>query len=202
MDLTAQIALAAGLAWGSGLRLYAVLFLTGLLQRFGYVTLPGELGLLSHDWVLAASGFMLFGEFLADKVPAFDSLWDAAHTFIRIPGGTLLAWGVFADHGAAAQLAAAIMGGAIVSGTHFGKAGARVAINHSPEPFSNWGASFGEEGLLLAGLWLAIAHPLVFLVLLLVFLLLIAWLLPKLWRLLRETLRRLRAMVSRPAAEG
>jgi hypothetical protein len=199
MDLVPQIALAAGLAWGSGLRLYAVLFLAGMAQRLGWVELPGQLGLLQHDWVLWASGAMLLGEFLADKVPAFDSLWDAVQTFVRIPGGTLLAWGVFADQGPAAQFAAAILGGTIVSGTHLTKAGSRVLINHSPEPFSNWGASLGEDGLLLAGLWLAIAYPWLFLALLLLFLLLVAWLLPKLWRLLRGTWRRLAAREAPPA---
>jgi hypothetical protein len=200
MDLTAQIALAAGLAWGSGLRLYAVLFLCGLLQRFGYLELPGQLGLLAHDGVLWVTGALLIGEFLADKVPAFDSLWDGLQTFVRIPGGTLLAWGVFADHGAAAQLAAAIMGGSIVSGTHLTKAGTRALINHSPEPFSNWTASFGEDGLLLFGLWLAIAYPWLFLALLLLFMALAVWLLPKMWRLLRATLRRLSRRGQQPSA--
>jgi hypothetical protein len=185
MDLVSQISLAAGLAWGSGLRLYAVLFVCGMLQRHGYVELPGQLELLAHPWVLGATALMLVGEFLADKVPAFDSLWDAVQTFVRIPGGVLLAWGVFAEHGAAAQLAAAVIGGTIVSGTHLSKAGSRALINHSPEPLSNWTASFSEDGLLLLGLWLAIAYPWLFLALLLVFLLVVAWLLPKLWRLMR-----------------
>lgn len=191
MDLIAQIALAAGLAWGSGIRLYAVLFVFGGLQRLGYVHLPGDLSLLAHDWVLIASGVMLVGEFVADKVPAFDSLWDALQTFVRIPGGMALAWGALGDQGPAAQWVAAIVGGAITSGTHLTKAGTRAVINHSPEPFSNWLASFAEEGVLLGGLWLVWAHPLVFLALLVVFLLIAAWLLPKLWRALRWTVRKL-----------
>ena len=192
MDLLTQSALAAGLAWGSGLRLYAVLFLCGSLQRLGYVQLPGELTLLAHDWVLVASGVMLVGEFIADKVPAFDSAWDALHTFIRIPGGMLLAWGAFAEQGPAAQLAAGIVGGAITSSAHFTKAGTRALINHSPEPFSNWFASFSEEGLLLMGLWLAFQHPVLFLLLLVLFVLLMLWLLPRLWRALRWSYRQLR----------
>lgn len=191
MDLIAQIALAAGLAWGSGIRLYAVLFICGGLQRLGYVHLPGDLNLLAHDWVLIASGVMLAGEFIADKVPAFDSVWDAIQTFVRIPGGMALAWGTFGDQGPAAQLVAAIIGGAITSGTHLTKAGTRAVINHSPEPFSNWIASFTEDGLLLGGLWLVWAHPWVFLALLAVFALIAIWLLPKLWRALRWTVRKL-----------
>jgi hypothetical protein len=199
MDLIAQISLAAGLAWGSGLRLYAVLFLAGVLQRYGYLELPGQLELLANPWVISASGLMLVGEFFADKVPLVDSAWDALQTFVRIPGGILLAWGVFADQGPALQLAAAVLGGTIVSGTHLGKSGSRALINHSPEPFSNAGASFAEDGLLLLGLWLAISHPWLFLALLLLFMLLIAWLLPKLWRLMRETWRRLRPAAKEPA---
>ncbi len=196
MDLATELTLAAGLAWGSGLRLYAVVFIAGLTQRLGWVALPGDLAMLSQDAVLWASGAMLVGEFLADKVPAFDSLWDALHTFIRIPGGAALAFAALGDHGPAAQLAAGLIGGSISSGTHLAKAATRAAINHSPEPFSNWTASFTEDGLLLLGAWLAWQHPWVFLGLLLVFLLLVAWLLPKLWRLLRESLRRLSRLFS------
>ncbi|MCR6701573.1 MAG: DUF4126 domain-containing protein [Dokdonella sp.] len=164
----------------------------GLLGRFEYLTLPDSLQVLEHDWVLGASGLMLVGEFLADKVPAFDSLWDALHTFVRIPAGAFLAWGAMGDAGPAAQIAAALLGGVVTSGTHLFKSGGRAAINTSPEPFSNWGASLGEDGLVLGGLYLAIAHPVVFLVLLLMFLVLVAWLVPKLWRFVGRVLRRLR----------
>ena len=170
MENLQQIALSAGLAWASGIRLYAALFIVGLLGRLGYIHLPEHLLLLQHTWVLGASGIMLVVEFLADKVPAFDSLWDAIHTFIRVPAGVLLAWGAMGDAPPAAQLAAAILGGAITSGTHFAKTGTRAAINTSPEPFSNWTASFSEDGILLAGLWLMFQHPAVFLVLLVLFL--------------------------------
>lgn len=197
MDLITTFVLAAGLAWASGIRLYAAVFLAGMLQRFGYVTLPGDLAYLSHDWVLYASGGMLLGEFLADKVPAFDSVWDGLHTFIRIPGGTALAIAALGDQGPAAQMAAGLIGGTIVTGTHLTKAGTRAAINHSPEPFSNWFASFSEDGLVLAGLWLAWQHPWLFVAMLLVFMLIVIWLLPKLWRLLRESLRALGRVLSR-----
>ena len=185
MDLLSQTALALGLAWASGIRLYAAVFIAGGLHRLGAVALPPGLAVLSHDWVLIASFVMLVGEFVADKIPAFDTLWDALHTFVRIPAGTLLAWGAFSDQSPAAQVVVGLAGGALVTGTHLTKAAGRALINHSPEPFSNWVASFTEEFVVLAGLWLLHAHPLAFLALLGLFVLLVIWLLPKLWRGLR-----------------
>jgi hypothetical protein len=191
MESLSQLALAGGLAWASGIRLYATILVVGLLGRYGYLDLPESLEPVQHTWVLSAAGVMAVGEFLADKIPAFDSLWDALHTFIRIPAGAFLAWGAMGDATPAAQLAAAIVGGMITSGTHFAKSGSRAAINASPEPFSNWTASAGEDGLVLGGLWIAIAHPAVFLVLLALFLLLVAWLLPKLLRFIMRMMRRI-----------
>lgn len=198
MDLYAEFALAAGLAWGSGLRLYAVVFLAGIVQRMGWVSLPGDLSLLAGDGLLWLSGALFVGEFVADKVPAFDSLWDALHTFIRIPGGMALAWATLEAEGPAMQMAAALLGAGITGGTHLAKSGARAAINHSPEPFSNWTASFTEDGLVLAGVWLAWQHPWVFGLLLLLFMLVVVWLLPRLWRVLRGSLRLLTRLWQRP----
>ncbi|MCQ4165907.1 DUF4126 domain-containing protein [Tahibacter harae] len=192
MDLLQSIALATGLAWASGIRLYAAVFLIGLLGRYEVVTLPSGLSLLQDDWVLWVSGILMAGEFLADKLPAFDSVWDAAHTFVRIPAGMLLSWGVFHEATPAVQLAAALLGGAITSGTHLTKAGTRALINTSPEPFSNWGASVSEDVAVVGGLYLVWAHPWVFLGLFGVFALVMIWLLPKLWRVLRKVWRRLR----------
>ena len=190
MESVSQLALAGGLAWASGIRLYATLFIIGLLGRLDYLHLPQQLLVLQHTWVLMASGLMVLGEFLADKVPGFDSIWDAIHTFIRIPAGAFLAWGAMGDSTPAAQMAAAILGGLITGGTHFAKSGGRAAINTSPEPLSNWTASLGEDGLVLGGLFLAITHPLVFLVLLVLFLALVAWLVPKMFRFLMRIFRR------------
>jgi len=159
-----EIALAAALAWGSGLRVYATLFLIGLAGSLSWVDLPPQLRVLESPLVLAASGFMTFVEFFADKLPWVDSLWDFVHTFIRIPAGAVLAAGVFGDSGAGVALAAAIVGGAITGGAHLSKAGGRAAINASPEPFSNWAASLAEDAAVPAGLWLAFAHPAAFLV--------------------------------------
>ena len=146
MDLVQTIAIGSGLAWASGLRLYAVMFCAGLLARFGYVTLPGELSVLTHPMVVGASGLLFFVEFFADKIPGLDSLWDAVHTFIRIPAGAVMAaasLGTGADP--AWLVAAGLMGGTLAGTSHFAKAGSRALINTSPEPFSNWAASFGED---------------------------------------------------------
>jgi hypothetical protein len=166
MPSLAEIALASALAWGAGIRVYAVLFLCGLASRLGWIELPGSLSVLSHPLVIGASGFMLAVEFFADKLPWLDSAWDAVHTFIRIPAGAALAAMAFGGDPGAVTAAAAILGGAVAAGTHFTKAGARGAINLSPEPFSNWLASFSEDALVPAGLWLAIVKPVVFLALL------------------------------------
>lgn len=191
MESLSQLALAGGLAWASGIRLYATILIVGLLGRYGYLHLPDHLLVLQHTWVLVAAGVMTAGEFLADKIPGFDSLWDALHTFIRIPAGAFLAWGALGDSTPAAQMAAAIVGGLITGGTHLAKSGGRAAINTSPEPFTNWTASAGEDGLVLGGLFLAIQHPLVFLIALVLFLGLVAWLVPKLLRFIARVVRRL-----------
>jgi hypothetical protein len=151
MDLVQTIALSAGLAWASGLRLYLVVFLAGVLSYFGYLQLPATLAVLQHPLVMAAAGTMALAELVADKIPAFDSLWDSFQTFIRIPAGALLAAFAMGEVDPAWAVAAGLVGGTITAGTHFAKAGSRLAINASPEPFSNWLASFSEEGMVLGG---------------------------------------------------
>jgi hypothetical protein len=194
MNLLSNIALAGGLAWASGIRLYATLFIAGLLGRLGYVDLPSGLAVLSHNWVLIASGVLMLGEFLADKIPVFDSVWDSIQTFIRIPVGTLLAWGVFNHAPMDEQVAAALLGGAVVTGTHLAKSGGRALINTSPEPISNWTASAGEDVSLFGILYLMWQHPLVLLIALALFLVLLCWLLPKIARGLRMIVQRVRSM--------
>jgi hypothetical protein len=189
-DTWQLVALAAAVGWASGIRLYAVLFIVGGLGYLDVVELPGGLAALAHPWVLAASGFMFCIEFFADKIPGVDSLWDMVHTFIRIPAGAALAASVFGDSSAAAALAAAILGGSLAAGSHFAKAGSRALINTSPEPFSNWAASFGEELAVGTVLWLAFAHPIAALVVLGLLVLLMIWLIPKVWRFLRTLLEK------------
>ena len=182
MDIAATVALSAGLAWASGLRLYLVLFLAGLLARLGILHLPASLEMLQHPLVMGVAGTLALAEMVADKIPAFDSLWDGSQTFIRIPAGAVLAALALGDTDPAWMVAAGLLGGTITAGTHFAKAGGRLALNTSPEPFSNWLASLGEEGLVVGGFALLVAYPGVFLALLVVFLLGAAWLLNRVAR--------------------
>ena len=194
-ELIETLALASGLAWASGIRLYAVLFFAGALGRFGYVDLPGGLQWLGHPLMIAVSGLLCMLEFAADKVPGLDSLWDAVHTFIRIPAGALLAAATLGQQDAGVTLAAALSGGALASGAHFTKAASRALINTSPEPFSNVAASTTEDALVIGGLWVALFHPAAFLALLLVFVGIMLWLLPRLWRGLRKVCLRVSALL-------
>lgn len=196
MGIVESVALAAGLAWASGMRLYAVLFAAGLLSRLGYLHLPDTLQILQHAWVLGITGSLLVVEFLADKIPAVDSLWDGVQTFIRIPAGAVLAAFALGEADPALMLAAGLLGGTLTAGTHAAKAGSRALINTSPEPFSNLAASFGEEAAVASGLFLAFQYPALFLALLALFVVLLIWLLPKVFRGLRLVFGRL----FRPAA--
>ncbi len=191
VPLVQAVALAAGLAWASGLRLYLVLFLAGLLAHFGYLQLPDSLEVLKNPLVMGACAVMLLAEFVADKVPGFDSFWDTLQTFVRIPAGGVLAALSLGVSDPALMLAAGLIGGTITAGTALTKAGGRLAINTSPEPFTNWAASFGEEAAVLGGFWLMLQHPAIFLGLLVLFLLLLVWLMPKLWRFLRAMIARI-----------
>lgn len=197
MDTAQLIALAAVLGFASGIRLYAVLLVVGLVGYAGWVDLPAGLDVLSHPWVLAAAGLMFVIEFLADKVPAVDSLWDAVHTFIRIPAGAALAASVFGfgtaegPDSAAWAMVMAIVGGSLAATSHFTKAGTRAAVNTSPEPVSNLVASTAEDVLVGGLLALVLAYPLVALGIVLVLVAIALWLLPKLVRFIRRVFARL-----------
>lgn len=192
--ISQMLALSMGAAWASGLNLYATLFMLGYLANTGGAELLADLQILADPLVMAAAGLMFCVEFFADKIPGVDSAWDVLHTFIRIPAGALLAAGAVADVGAAPQLAAAIVGGALAAGTHATKAGARVLINTSPEPFSNWTASIAEDAAVISGVWLALHNPWLFLALLVLFVALAIWLLPRLWRGIVAVWNRLRRL--------
>lgn len=189
MDVASLAVFAAGLGWASGLRLYALVFVLGALGRWGGVLLPGGLEVLTQPWVLGVSGLLLLTEFFTDKFPWLDSLWDGLHTFIRIPAGAALAAGVMGDQGAGLQVMAGLMGGSLAAGTHLAKAGARAAMNTSPEPVSNVLTSFGEDGLFVGGMWLLLSNPLLFAVALLVFVLCAAVLIVLLWRFIQRIFR-------------
>jgi hypothetical protein len=179
MDITQTIALTMGVAWASGINLYAAILMLGYLGTTGNIDLPPDLQILTDPMVMLAAGLMYCVEFFADKIPGVDTGWDGLSTFIRIPAGAVLAAGAIGDVGAAAQLAAGIAGGALATGSHITKAGTRVLINTSPEPFTNWFASVGEDVAVIAGLWTALYNPVLFIVLLVLFILLMIWLLPK-----------------------
>jgi len=187
MNTLNLLALGLGAAWASGINLYAAVLLLGGLHAVGLIPLPPDLEVLSHPAVLIVAGFLYVVEFIADKVPGVDTVWDAVHSFIRIPAGALLAAGAIGSYGQGYEVAAALLaGGALAATSHAAKASGRIVVNTSPEPFSNWAVSFVEDLLVLGGLFLALFKPALFLVLLGGFVLAAIWLLPKLWRGLRS----------------
>ncbi len=195
LDLTQLLALAAALGWASGMRLYLVVFLTGAAGFFGWVPLPPGLQLLQHPLMLGTSGLMLTAEFVADKVPGLDTLWDTLHTFIRIPAGAALAAGVFGglgpEWGSAWTTAAALAGGTLAATAHAAKATTRAAANTSPEPFSNIGLSLAGDAAVPGLLWLAWAHPVAALGVVALAVVLAVVLIAVLFKFLRQLLRRL-----------
>lgn len=192
LDVAQLIALAAVLGFASGIRLYAVLLVVGLVGYAGWVQLPSGLAILQHPWVLGTAAAMFLVEFVADKIPGVDTVWDTIQTFIRIPAGAALAAGVFGGMDSAVWTTmAAILGGSLAATSHFTKAGTRAAANTSPEPFSNLGLSFTEDIGTAGLLWLVMTHPFVALALVLTLVLLALWLLPKLIRFIVRAGRRL-----------
>jgi hypothetical protein len=190
LDTTQLVALAAALGWASGLRLYAVVALTGLAGTLDWVELPPGLRILEHPWVLGASGFMVFIEFFADKIPWVDSTWDAIHTFIRIPAGAALAAAVFGLDNATWATIAGVLGGGLAATAHTAKATTRAAVNTSPEPLSNIAVSLVGDAAVPTLLWLAWEHPVWFFVALVLSIVLAVVLIVTLVRFLRAMLRR------------
>lgn len=195
------IALTMGVGWASGINLYAALLVLGIGGSTGNIALPESLQVLQDPMVIAAAGIMFFAEFVADKTPGVDSGWDSIHTFIRIPAGALLAAGAVGEVSPALEIAAGIMGGTLAATSHATKAGSRLLINTSPEPFSNWTASISEDLLVIAGLWTALHYPLLFLFLLLCFLAFAIWLIPKAWRLMVKIKNKIAGLFS-PATDA
>lgn len=195
-QVISTIALTMGAAWASGINLYATIAVLGILGATGNVTLPSQLLVLQSPLVIGCAGLMFLVEFFADKTPGVDTGWDTIHTFIRIPAGVILAASAVGDVSPALVVAAGILGGTVAATSHMVKAGSRVVINTSPEPFSNWAASLFEDFLVIGGLFTALHYPLLFLVLFVLFLLLAVWLIPKLWRAIRFLGRKLRSVFS------
>jgi len=182
MDTVSIIALSMGASWASGINLYATLFMLGYLGTTGNIDLPPDLMVVTDPLVMTSAGLMYCVEFFADKTPGVDTAWDTLHTFIRIPLGAVLAMGAVGDVTPAVQLAAFIAGGSLTAATHATKTGSRIVINSSPEPVTNWTASVGEDLLIITGIWAALNHPVAFLIALTIFIALMIWLLPKIWR--------------------
>ncbi len=195
-QVISTIALTMGAAWASGINLYATIAVLGILGATGNVTLPSQLLVLQSPLVIGCAGLMFLVEFFADKTPGVDTGWDTIHTFIRIPAGVILAASAVGDVSPALVVAAGILGGTVAATSHMVKAGSRVVINTSPEPFSNWAASLFEDFLVIGGLFIALHYPLLFLILFVLFLLLAVWLIPKLWRAIRFLGRKLRSVFS------
>jgi hypothetical protein len=198
-DTTHLIALAAARGWASGLRLWAVLLLTGGAGALGWITLPPGLHLLENPFVLAAAAALAAIEFLADKIPALDSIWDALQTLVRIPGGALLAAGVFGGDNATWVAGAALLGAVLAANSHLAKTSLRAAVNTSPEPFSNIALSLAGDAAVPTALWLANAHPVALLVLVAVAALLMATISVLLIRFLRALIGRFRGRSATPA---
>ena len=184
--LVDTLALTLGVGWASGINLYAALLVLGIAGATGDLALPPDLQVLANPLVNDAAGLMYAVEFFVDKPPGAYSGWDALHTFIRLPAGALLAAGAVGEVTPALQVAAGILGGGLAAASHATKTGTRLLINTSPEPFSNWTASIAEDVAVFGGMWAALNYPLLFVGLLILFIALVAWLLPKILRALRK----------------
>jgi Domain of unknown function (DUF4126) len=207
MGTIQALSLAMGTAWTSGINLYATVAALGIASRLEMIQLPPGLEVLSHPGVIAIACIMYVIEFVADKVPYVDTGWDVLHTFIRVPAGAILAARSLGDVNLALELMAVLGGGTLALVAHGTKATTRLAINASPEPFSNWVASFAEDVTVLGGVWLMFNHPIVMIILVLAFLALMVWLTPKIFRLAKRGFQALRNKMrgvkpDQPAAPG
>ena len=193
METLQALSLALGSAWTSGINLYATVAALGIAGRAEMIHLPPQLEVLMDPLVIGMACIMYVVEFFADKIPYFDSAWDVLHTFIRIPAGAILAARALGPMNPALELAAILAGGTVALAAHATKATTRLAINVSPEPFSNGAASVGEDVTVLGALWLSFHHPIIMLILIAAFLALVVWLVPKLFGLARRGFQALRA---------
>ncbi len=186
MEWFSTLTLALGSAWTSGINLYATVSVLGLLQKFGGVKLPGGLEVLDNWVIIGIAGGLYIVEFFADKIPYVDSVWDVIHTFIRVPAGAIVAWAAVSDMDPAIVIPATLIGGGLALSSHGTKATARIAANLSPEPVSNWVLSLIEDAIAIGGALLAVFAPVVIAVILVVFVILFLWFLPKILRAARR----------------
>jgi hypothetical protein len=201
MEPLQQLGLAMGTAWTAGINLYATVAALGIAQASGLVQLPPGLEVLANPAVITVAVVMYIVEFFADKVPFADTGWDALHTFIRVPAGALLAARALGPTNPALEVVAVLAGGSVALAAHGTKATARLAINTSPEPFTNWTASIAEDVAAFLGVWAALQHPYVMLTLVTLFLALSIYLVPKIFRAMRTVLRKLFGKDGRATAD-
>ncbi len=200
-QLITLIALTMGSAWAAGINLYATIAVLGFLGLTGNVILPEQLQVLQHPMVIGAAGLMYVVEFFVDKIPGVDTGWDTIHSFIRIPAGVLLAAGAVGDVNPAMVIVAGILGGGVSATSHTIKAGSRIMINTSPEPFTNWTASIAEDVAVIGGLWAALHYPLAFIAFFVLFLILAIWLLPKIWQGVKMISRKIAGLFGKKIEE-
>jgi len=196
MDIWTTLGMAMGTAWLSGINLYATVLTLGLLQRFDLVTLPGDLGVVGNWWVIGVAGVLYTVEFIADKIPAVDSVWDGIHTFIRVPAGAILAATAFASFDPTVRLIALLVGGGVALSSHGTKAATRMAANTSPEPASNIVLSVLEDLVTVGSAILMVFHPIVILVIVAIFVIFSIWAIPKILRALRRLVDKVRNVFS------
>jgi hypothetical protein len=183
------ISLVTAIAWASGINLYATIIILGAVGHYDYVVLPSQLDILAEPMVISAAGFMYFTEFVVDKIPGLDSIWDALHTFIRIPAGAILSMSALGGADPVLEMMALLLGGALAAGSHTTKSASRLLIQSSPEPVSNWTASVSEDLIVIAGFWTALNHPWIFIIAIILFICLFIWLFPRLIQVLKHSLQ-------------
>lgn len=193
MNVIQILGLALGAAWTSGINLYATVAVLGLLQHYGLGRLPGGLEVLDNWYIIGLALFLYTVEFVADKIPYVDTVWDAVHTFIRVPAGAVIALAATTELSPAVQVAALLLGGGLALSTHGTKATVRAAANTSPEPFTNWTLSIIEDVFAIGAIVFAVIHPVAILAVIFIFLLILAWILPKVVRRIRKMLSAVRA---------
>ena len=192
MNLISTLAIAMGAGWVSGINLYAAVATLGLLGRFAHLRLPGELDVLTSWWIIGLAVGLYLVEFIADKVPYVDNVWDAVHTFIRVPAGAVLAATAFGDFDRGVQVAAFLLGGGLALSAHGTKASARAAINLSPEPASNIVVSLTEDVIAVGSMLLSVFAPFILFAVIAIFLTISFLMLRKIMNAMKAMMGRLR----------
>jgi hypothetical protein len=196
-ELIQQIALLLGVGLGSGFNVYLTMLILGLSGLTGNFVLPEQLEFLQNPLIIGLAGILYLTEFSIDKIPGLDSLWDSVHTFVRVPLGAVFGADIMAESGALVEALGAVSGGVLASSTHLVKSGTRALINTSPEPASNWTASVSEDVAVFGGLWAALNYPLVWIVVTVLIIILIIWLLPKIWRGIKFVFRKIKSFFTK-----